>query len=127
LDPEVVAVGRPEADGGLGMVKCRKRRFAFERDNTVHEIPGENTFHYSWQGQVRIILFNSWLSLLLFFIPAGFAVNYTHVNPIAVFVINFIAIIPSAIVLDLAVDEISLRVGEVLQGILSMTFRYAEW
>lgn len=74
-------------------------------------------------SQLRLLLFNSWLHLLFLFIPAGFAVNYCHVNSIVVFCVNFIAIIPSATELSLAVDELSLRTGELLEGIISMTFR----
>ena len=75
-------------------------------------------------SQARLLLFNSWLHLLFLFIPAGFAVNYCRVNPIVVFCINFVAIIPSAMDIALAVDEISLRVGEILEGIISITFRW---
>ena len=60
----------------------------------------------------------------MLFIPAGFAVYYCHVNQIVVFTINFLAIIPSAIELAFGVDELSLRVGETLGGLISMTFRY---
>ena len=78
---------------------------------------------YTTWSQVQPLLFNSWLHLLFLFVPAGFAVNYCHVNSIIVFCINFIAIIPSAMDLSLAVDELSLRTGELLEGLISMTFR----
>lgn len=74
-------------------------------------------------GQAQLLFFNSWFHLLFLFIPAGFAVNYCHANSIVVFCINFIAIIPSAMALSLAVDELSLRTGELLEGIISITFR----
>ena len=79
---------------------------------------------YTFFGQMRAVLFNSYAHLLLLFIPAGFAVYYCHVNPIMVFTINFLAIIPSAVELAFGVDQISLRVGETLEGLISMTFRY---
>ena len=78
---------------------------------------------FTFIDQARMLLFNSWWHLLLLFIPAGFAVNYCHENSVVVFCINFIAIIPSAMNLSLAVGELSLRTGELLEGIISMTFR----
>ena len=74
-------------------------------------------------SQARLLFFNSWFHLLFLFVPAGFAVNYCHVNSIAIFCLNFVAIIPSAMDLSLAVDELSLRTGELLEGIISTTFR----
>ena len=54
--------------------------------------------------------------------PVGIAMYYAHVNPVAVFVINFIAIIPLAGMLSYATEEIALRVGETLGGLLNATF-----
>lgn len=103
----------------------RKRKFIFRRNNTVEEIKPNSPKRprLTLASQIRLLLFNSWLHLLFFFVPAGFAVNYCHANSIVVFCINFIAIVPSAMELSLAVDEISLRTGELLEGIISMTFR----
>ena len=79
---------------------------------------------YTFSSQMRAIFLNSYAHLLMLFIPAGFAVYYCHVNPIVVFAINFLAIIPSLGGLAFGVDELSLRVGETLGGLISMTFRY---
>ena len=79
---------------------------------------------YTLSSQIRAIFFNSYAHLLMLFIPAGFAVYYCHVNQIVVFTINFLAIIPSAIELAFAVDDVSLRVGEIKGELISMTFRY---
>lgn len=43
-------------------------------------------------------------------------------NPTAVFVINFFAIIPLAAVLSFATEEISLKLGETMGGLLNATF-----
>ena len=79
---------------------------------------------YTFFGQMRAVFFNSYAHLLMLFIPAGFAVYYCHVNPIVVFTINFLAIIPSAIELAFGVFDLSLRVGEIKGELISMTFRY---
>ena len=79
---------------------------------------------YTFSGQMRAVFFNSYAHLLMLFIPAGFAVYYCHVKPSVIFTINFLAIIPSAIELAFAVDDLSLRVGEIKGELISMTFRY---
>jgi Ca2+:H+ antiporter len=42
----------------------------------------------------------------------------------AIFVINFIAIIPLAALISYATEEISKRVGETLGGLLNATFGF---
>ncbi|TKA47004.1 hypothetical protein B0A49_12827 [Cryomyces minteri] len=59
---------------------------------------------------------------LTLMVPVGIALNYTGANPVAVFVVNFIAIIPLAAMLSYATEEIALRVGETLGGLLNATF-----
>jgi len=73
--------------------------------------------------QIRYVLFGTWLNVLLFAVPVGFAVYYSHkVSPIAVFLINFIAIIPLAGMLSNATEELAIRVGETLGGLLNASF-----
>lgn len=73
-------------------------------------------------GQQVKAVFGSWINVLLIFVPIGIAVNYTNVNRIAVFVINFIAIIPLAAILSFATEELALYIGEVLGGLLNASF-----
>lgn len=54
--------------------------------------------------------------------PIGFALNYAHANDIAIFVVNFIAIIPLAAMLSYATEEIALRTGETIGGLLNASF-----
>lgn len=74
--------------------------------------------------QIRAVLFGSWINLLLVAVPVGFVVNYLHINGVAIFVVNFIAIVPLAAMLSYATEEIALRVGETLGGLLNATFGY---
>ncbi|KAF2024657.1 hypothetical protein EK21DRAFT_104520 [Setomelanomma holmii] len=63
--------------------------------------------------QLRVIFFSNWVSLALFpCIPAGFAVYHLHTNAVAVFCINFAAIIPSATLLSTSLNDLSIRAGE---------------
>ena len=96
----------------------------FNSDETTTRVPPRKP-PYTFSSQTRAIFFNSYAHLLILFIPAGFAVYYCHVNQIAVFTINFLAIIPSAVELAFGVDELTLRVGETFGGLISMTFRYS--
>ena len=80
---------------------------------------------FTFMSQIRATLFNSWINVLLIMVPVGIAVNYSHVDPVGVFVINFIAIIPLAAMLSYATEEIALRTGETIGGLLNATFGYA--
>ena len=83
----------------------------------------KSTQKFTVFSQLRAIFFNSWAHLLLLFIPAGFAVQYTYRSPVTVFCVNFVAMLPLIMVISLAVDEIGLRLGETLGGLVSTTFR----
>ncbi|KAL6710400.1 hypothetical protein ACN47E_009346 [Coniothyrium glycines] len=72
--------------------------------------------------QIRFVLFGAWINVLLVFVPVGFAVYYARLAPVPVFIINFIAIIPLAAMLSNATEELAIRVGETLGGLLNATF-----
>jgi Ca2+:H+ antiporter len=55
-------------------------------------------------------------------VPIGIALEYAHVNKVAVFVVNFVAIIPLAAILSFATEELALYIGEVLGGLLNASF-----
>jgi len=74
-------------------------------------------------SQLRATILNSWINILLIFVPIGIAVNFVPTVPkVGVFVINFIAIIPLAAMLSYATEEIALRTGETIGGLLNATF-----
>ena len=76
-------------------------------------------------NQIQRTLFNSWINVLLLAAPVGIAVNFIpSVSRVAVFIINFIAIVPLAAMLSFATEEIALRTGETLGGLLNATFGY---
>lgn len=83
---------------------------------------GKETQKFTAASQLRATLFNSWINVLLIFVPIGIAVNFTNVPKVVVFVLNFVAIIPLAAMLSYATEEIALRVGETLGGLLNATF-----
>jgi Ca2+:H+ antiporter len=74
-------------------------------------------------NQIQRTLLSSWINLLLVAAPVGIALNYVpSVNRIVIFVVNFIAIVPLAAMLSFATEEIALRTGETLGGLLNATF-----
>ncbi len=73
-------------------------------------------------NQLQRTFLNSYVNLLLFAAPVGIGLHFAPVNPIAIFVVNFIAIVPLAAMLSFATEEIALRTGETLGGLLNATF-----
>ena len=60
--------------------------------------------------------------LLLLAVPIGFALNYTHANEIANFLMNFLAMIPLAGMLSFATDQVGHYIGELFGGLLLAIF-----
>ena len=77
---------------------------------------------FTFWGQIRATLFNSWINILLIMVPVGIAVEYAHIDPVIIFVLNFIAIVPLAAMLSFATEEIALHTGETIGGLLNATF-----
>lgn len=74
-------------------------------------------------NQLQRTFLNSWINILLIAAPVGIAINFVEsIDRVAVFVVNFIAIIPLAAMLSFATEEIALRTGETLGGLLNATF-----
>lgn len=55
-------------------------------------------------------------------VPIGIIAGHLDWSPTAVFTLNFFAIIPLAAVLSFATEEISIKLGETLGGLLNATF-----
>lgn len=74
-----------------------------------------------WKS-IQAIVFASWLNVLLIFIPISWAMNFALPDQHTLtFVFAFLAIIPLAKLLAFATDELSLRVGQTLAGLLNAT------
>ncbi|KAL8720931.1 MAG: hypothetical protein Q9225_002287 [Loekoesia sp. 1 TL-2023] len=128
-DAPIILNAMPEEE------RARKRRFGgvmnrFHRekqeDNSMERTRTERSKRprqkFTFIGQLKATIFNSPINILLLMIPVGIAVHFSNVSPIGVFVINFIAIIPLAAMLSYATEELALRTGETLGGLLNATF-----
>ncbi|BGP17887.1 hypothetical protein JCM10213_000965 [Rhodosporidiobolus nylandii] len=64
----------------------------------------------------------SWLGVLFAFVPVAWAMDLSHQSSTLTFVFSFLAIIPCAAWLGFATEELALRVGDALGGLLNATF-----
>ncbi|KAI8142801.1 calcium/proton exchanger [Fennellomyces sp. T-0311] len=72
------------------------------------------------QGLMAIVK-SSWINVLVVFIPIGIASHFVW-SPTVTFILNFIAIVPLAKLLGFATEDIALRTGEVIGGLLNASF-----
>ncbi|KAI0150359.1 Calcium/proton exchanger [Xylariaceae sp. FL1272] len=78
--------------------------------------------HFTWKNQIQRTLFSSWINILLFAAPVGIALWQLQLGGPAIFVVNFIAIIPLAALLSEATEQIAMRTGETIGGLINATF-----
>jgi Ca2+:H+ antiporter len=67
-------------------------------------------------------LASNYVNVLLVFVPIGIIAGAMGWNPTAVFILNFIAIIPLAALLSFATEELSAKLGQTLGGLMNATF-----
>jgi len=75
----------------------------------------------SMRQSFMAILKASWLNVFLLCIPIGWALHFTPVSPVIVFVFTFLSIIPLAKLLAFATEELAVRVGQTLGGLMNAT------
>ncbi|KAJ3830219.1 Calcium/proton exchanger [Lentinula raphanica] len=76
----------------------------------------------SFLQSIKAVVLASWLNVLLVCIPVSWALNFAMKDQhTLVFVFSFLAIIPLAKLLAFATDELSIRVGQTLAGLLNAT------
>ncbi|KAF8467615.1 Sodium/calcium exchanger protein-domain-containing protein [Kalaharituber pfeilii] len=75
----------------------------------------------AWNTTYNFLSLN-YCNVLLPIVPIALIVGKLNVNPIAIFVLNFLAIIPLASLLSDATEELAEHVGHTLGGLLNATF-----
>ncbi|KAL9600360.1 MAG: hypothetical protein Q9219_003210 [cf. Caloplaca sp. 3 TL-2023] len=129
-DEPVILDTKPEDEA-----PARKRRFGGVRDKFHKKKAADESSiersgtgqskrprKFTFMGQLKATIFNSPINILLVMVPVGIGVHFTNLSSIGIFVINFIAIIPLAAMLSYATEELALRTGETLGGLLNATF-----
>ncbi|CAE6432105.1 unnamed protein product [Rhizoctonia solani] len=76
----------------------------------------------TWTLSAVNIMKYSYLNILLVFVPISWACHFTGQQPTIIFIFSFLAIIPLAALLGFATEELALRVGQTLGGLLNATF-----
>lgn len=80
---------------------------------------------FSPAGDLRAFhntLTSSWLNLLLLCLPFGLYLGWVNANQPAVFALNFLALIPLALFLGEVTEDLAVRFGDVIGGLLNATF-----
>ncbi|KAL4964656.1 hydrogen/calcium exchanger domain-containing protein [Aspergillus stella-maris] len=121
--PINVSGGQPsESDGPRQRRGISGGKDSEEQDRSVSDETRPKP-KFTFMGQIKATVFNSWINILLLAAPVGIALNYIDgIDPVAIFVVNFIAIIPLAAMLSFATEEIALRTGETIGGLLNASF-----
>ena len=100
-------------------------------DNVGHNAQGQPLYEDSrpWVGYPSSFahttyetLKSNYVNVLLVFVPLGIIAGAVGWNPTAVFILNFLAIIPLASLLSFATEEVSVKLGQTLGGLLNASF-----
>lgn len=75
----------------------------------------------AWSTTCAFLRLN-YCNVLLPIVPVALLFGILDINPVAVFVLNFLAIVPLASVLSDATEELAEHVGHTLGGLLNATF-----
>jgi Ca2+:H+ antiporter len=109
------------AEGGSTMDYIRslfskKKTAGLESENKFVRIPAQ-VLHVT-----KVTLYSNYVNILLVFVPLGIVAGATGWDPTTVFILNFFAIVPLAAVLSFATEEISVKLGQTMGGLLNATF-----
>ncbi|KAI6109668.1 calcium proton exchanger [Pisolithus sp. B1] len=76
----------------------------------------------SWAESFKFILFGSWANILLLFVPLSIVSHHLRWDAALRFIFSFVAIIPLAKLLGEATDQLSIKLGQTLSGLLNASF-----
>jgi Ca2+:H+ antiporter len=70
----------------------------------------------------RKTLVSNYANFMLLFVPIGVVLGVVESNPAAVFIANFLAIVPLAALLSFATEGLSVMLGQVVGGVANAIF-----
>jgi Ca2+:H+ antiporter len=76
----------------------------------------------SWAESFKFFIFGTWFNILLVFIPLSFISHSMDWDAGLVFLFSFLAIVPLAKLLGEATDQLSVKLGETMSGLLNASF-----
>ncbi|KAI0431036.1 Calcium/proton exchanger [Xylaria sp. FL1042] len=77
---------------------------------------------FTFRNQIQRTILSSPINILLLAAPAGIVLWALKIPGPAVFIVNFIAIIPLATLLSDATEQVALRTGDTVGGLINATF-----
>ncbi|MCJ1401507.1 hypothetical protein MMC11_004721 [Xylographa trunciseda] len=91
-----------------------------------HPLYKDDRVYVRWPAYTAYIAYltlkSNYVNVLLVFVPLGIIAGAMGWNPTAVFLLNFFAIVPLASLLSFATEELSVKLGQTLGGLLNATF-----
>ncbi|CAK0832733.1 unnamed protein product [Prorocentrum cordatum] len=73
-------------------------------------------------GFLTVLKSSPFLSVMLLFIPGGFACQWFSLPPTWIFLTNFMAVIPLAWLIGKSTEDLAAKTGQVVGGLLNATF-----
>jgi Ca2+:H+ antiporter len=120
--------GGPAPSGGHGDHDNDEQRGFFRTLFDSQYTPGIHSDNFVVRSSAyalhvtKVTLLSSYVNFLLVMVPIGIVAGHFGWSATAVFTINFLAIIPLAAVLSFATEELSVKLGETLGGLMNATF-----
>lgn len=103
---------------GAPLESSRSKETSAPEDEEKPKVKTDFTF----KNQIQRTLLSSPINILLLAAPAGIVLWALKIPGPAVFIVNFIAIIPLATLLSDATEQVALRTGETIGGLINATF-----
>ena len=95
------------------------------RSNSYHYDESENAFTRYPKHFLHLtkrLLFSNIVNVLLVFVPLGIIAGALGWDPVAVFALNFCAIVPLASLLSFATEQLAANLGQTIGGLLNASF-----
>ncbi|GIL84333.1 hypothetical protein Vretimale_15946 [Volvox reticuliferus] len=99
-----------------------------ENEALLGDASGAKGAHYVrepwWRGDLQAVkgFLSNWVHLLLVAVPLGILAGALKWNSVYVFCLNFLALIPLALLLGDVTEDLALRYGSVIGGLINATF-----
>jgi Ca2+:H+ antiporter len=87
-------------------------------------VPGSSFPEINYATSLKNVAKSSVLNLLLVFIPLGIIAGHLEWSAGTTFALNFLAIVPLAKLLGLATEDLALRVGQTVGGLLNGLYSF---
>ncbi|KAG2499474.1 hypothetical protein HYH03_002421 [Edaphochlamys debaryana] len=111
----------PQRAAAIAEAESRRAAFGQCRSMTMRRPPVPPAW---WKSDLQALkeILSNWMNVLLVAVPLGLAAGYLKWDAAWVFSLNFLALIPLALVLGDVTEDLALRYGSVIGGLINATF-----